>query len=62
LQAILAILEKRQLAPEEEEEVGEVSLVSKRDIEDILEYMDHELEQEEEQLETEIVIDTFFRR
>jgi hypothetical protein len=55
-------LEKRQLAPEEEEEVGEVSLVSKRDIEDILEYMDHELEQEEEQLETEIVIDTFFRR
>ena len=62
VQAILAILEKRRLAPEEEEEVGRVSLVSKRDIEDILEYMDQELEEEEEELETEILLDSFFRR
>ena len=61
VQAILAILEKRRLAPEEEE-VGRVSLVSKRDIEDILEYMDQELEEEEEELETEILLDSFFRR
>ena len=42
--------------------MGRVSLVSKRDIEDILEYMDQELEEEEEELETEILLDSFFRR
>ncbi len=42
--------------------MGEVSFIAKRDIQDILEYMDQELEQEQEELETEIVLENFFRR
>ena len=56
IRAILAILENRRIDNSQE------SLVSKRDIEDVLELIDQDLEQEEAKLENEILVDEFFRR